>query len=1067
MVESDHMSDDDKAPLPTHQAAPPSLAAPMGLSRGLWVGFGLLALAVAAGGTVLHARLLQVGGILEHVIGEDWPLERAATEMEIGVIATTPAVLEYLREGGQEHLDRMESSAARFRRHAEQLERFADNSELQQVGRDAVGLHAEYMKLGNRIIVLADQRQAARIRFRTAAGESRQILTGLSQSGSHLRAVGAKGKPDPSAELDLLVNEIIVASAMYVAVPDPAARQAYLDTVAKIRVHAARYWTRTSPANGARSAPGIEESLNALVRAADEIMAVTDAIRFYRQDFSSSLLGIQYVLDHRMLPLIAAEVTGEADKAKSETARASQLLFVMGILAVALGGGMAVAISRASIARRTSALQQELAERKKSESSIQEAREAAESANRAKSVFLATMSHEIRTPLNGIIGMVDLLGYSPLNTDQAQMVRTVNVSAYALLNIIGDILDFSKIEAGELTVEKVDMSIADVFDSAMETLSQLAASKNIDLVAFVNPEAPDGVKGDPVRIRQVLFNLVGNAIKFSEARDGSRRAVSVRVDPSPGMADGKVGIRFTVADSGIGISESNLARLFTPFFQAGASTTRRFGGSGLGLSICKKLINLMGGDIGVKSRLGEGTTFNFDIPFEAVPGTAATQAGADLAGVRVLLAFDDSLSGFAVSTYLMYSGAAVVVADDIEGAKRQLGIAAENKRPFDVVIFCHAAPEPDEAMNEAITALRGDAVSAGTGFLILTADRRHRNLADRPDTKHVLLYPLSRVALLAAAAALAGKTDAAGQRTAGKSPARLNPDGAPPRGERILLAEDNAINQMVILRQLKHLGFDAKVAADGKAAWQMLDHEEFDLLMTDCHMPEMDGFELAEAIRKRERGGAARLPIVAITANALRGDAERCFAAGMDDFLSKPVELGKMSAALNKWLRPVPAEQGARAADPTAELPRQGNDELAARESIGGAETMEASDPVDIAMLARLLGTEDAESLKSIILFFWETMAATPAELRRHFDARNAKLLRDAAHAAKGASASVGAVAASELLKKLQFAAGHADWKQVADIMPGVDAAFADLKQYIGSVEADPSKLSIRAAMHA
>lgn len=701
----------------------------------------------------------------------------------------------------------------------------------------------------------------------------------------------------------------------------------------------------------------------------------------------------------------------------------------------------------------------DVTERKKSEGRIREAREAAEAANRAKTVFLATMSHEIRTPLNGIIGMIDLIEHTELDADQASMLRTVHDSAYSLLNIIGDILDFSKIEAGELSIEQIDMSISHVVDGVVETLFPLAANKNIDLNVYINPELPDRVKGDPMRIRQILFNLIGNAIKFSEAEDGSLREVTIRADTGKQRTDGKASVRFTVADSGVGISPEHMARLFTPFFQSEASTVRRYGGTGLGLSICKNLVGLMDGEIGVTSKPGKGATFTFELSFDVVASAPGTDDSIDLAGIRVLLAFDDSLSRHSVNSYLGYCGGDVSVADSIAGGTRALQAAARHGTPFHVVIFCHTGRHTIDAENQAITALRDDPQFSATGFVILTAERRHRNPVTLSNTVELPSRPLNRANLLRAVATVSGRARVAGPTlpTAARIPQRTHmPRAMKRRKGRILLAEDNTVNQLVLQRQLDHLGWDVSIAADGKAALGLLEREKFTLLLTDCHMPNMDGFELTEEIRKRERDTGNRLPIVAITANVLQGEAGRCFAVGMDDFLAKPVELSKLSDTLQKWQGAPDSEADARAVCIPAALDsrQRDNSDRDMRTNMADPEPAAADGPVDLAMLSRLLATDDENYLKEMLSFYWETISGTPGELRHLLISRDARALRDAAHAAKGASASVGAVPASSLLKQLQLAAAASDWKQAEAIIPQIDAAFVDLERYIDSLKA-------------
>ena len=705
----------------------------------------------------------------------------------------------------------------------------------------------------------------------------------------------------------------------------------------------------------------------------------------------------------------------------------------------------------------------DVTERRRAERKMREAQEAAEAASRAKSVFLATMSHEIRTPLNGVIGMIDLIEQTELDANQASMIGTIRDSAYALLNIIGDILDFSKIEAGELTIEQIDYSVTSVIEGVVETLLPLAIEKNIELNVFTEPKVPELVSGDPVRIRQILFNLIGNAIKFSENKDGRPAEVNVRSDLCQPEDAGAPIIRFSVADTGMGISPEHRTRLFTPFFQAEDSTVRRFGGTGLGLSICKNLVDLMGGTIHVESRFGEGSTFVVELPL-TIPQSTARNLARRLDGKRILFASPDPTLRSNVETYLSHDGAQIVLVDSFRQVREKLRAAGEADRPFDAVIFAHSQPRTIDAENKIISKISAGLDASKTGVVVLSADRRNRTKPVLPDAVLVSKQPLSRSQLLRAVMSACGTVVEDSNQPGGTGPRHRGPaTGGDIVKGMILVAEDNTINQLVIQRQLGQFGYEADMASDGAEALDAYRKGDYGLLLTDCHMPEMDGFELTQAIRELEKGDGTRIPIIAITANALQGEAGRCIAAGMDDFLTKPVELDKLGMTLEKWLDrpeirassdlPHAETEPNHAASEGAEPDSGGDYKPSARDDETDLSQPE-NEPIDMAMLARLLGTDDDTYLLEMISVYWDTMCDTPDELAALVSTRDASGLRDAAHAAKGASASVGAVSAASLLKELQFAAAEANWDRVDILMPKIGEAFLALENYVENVRA-------------
>lgn len=664
-----------------------------------------------------------------------------------------------------------------------------------------------------------------------------------------------------------------------------------------------------------------------------------------------------------------------------------------------------------SLENERALLAQRVAERT---AELERARMDAEQANRAKSTFLATMSHEIRTPMNGVIGIADVLAHGRLSEHQADLVKTIRESASALLGLIDDILDFSKIEAGRLEIEHEPVSIADLVEGLCNSLVPVASRRGVDLTLFVSPEVPDYLLSDDMRLRQLLYNLVGNAIKFSSGQLGRRGRVSVRVEVAESSP---LRVAFTISDNGIGIAPQRLGDLFNPFTQAEVSTTRRFGGTGLGLAICKELAGLMKGEIGVESAPNVGATFTVTIPFEAAPEQPKRALHA-LTGIDCVLIADPGLDVADLQVYLEHAGAHVTTANDEYAAVK----GASSTRP--VVLIQSAGQQQATAPVEPL--------APNLRRVLITRGRRRSPRLVEPQTVTLDGEALRRSALLLAVASAAGHVPSESLHNSDRKNFTDDEDTplsiaeARAQGRLILVAEDDEVNQKVILQQLALLGCAAEIASDGIEALRLWREGHYALLLTDLHMPESDGYTLVEAIRREETAGRPRMPILALTADALRGDASRARAAGIDGYLTKPVRLSVLRTALEKWL-------------PVRETPLP---------TPTPAVSSGCAGVLDLGVLKALVG-DDRDKVRTLLITYLGSVTRLAPQLQNAVSEGDTRAVADIAHKLKSSSRAVGAMLLGDLCGEIENAGRAGKRSALARHIEVFAATLVDVETYI------------------
>ena len=691
----------------------------------------------------------------------------------------------------------------------------------------------------------------------------------------------------------------------------------------------------------------------------------------------------------------------------------------------------------------------DITDQKKTMEAMRQAKEAAESASHAKSSFLANMSHEIRTPMNGIIGMAQLLGQTELRSHQRDYLATVDESAHILLRLLNDILDFSKIEAGKLELECVDFRISECVARAAQMLVLRAAEKGLEIACRVAPEIPDHLRGDAGRLQQVLVNLLGNAIKFTEAGE-----IFVNVN-TESLTPEQVRLHVSVSDSGIGIPAAKREQIFRPFEQAESSTTRRFGGTGLGLAISRQLVEMMHGRMWVESEPGRGSTFHFTAEF----GIAADQhqpAPAELDSLQELpvLVVDDNFTNRRIlSEMLEHWHMQPVLADSAAAARQALQTAEASQRPIRLILLDHHMPGEDgihfaESLHGILKHGQCPIIMISSGSSPIDVDLGQKYGIGRFMTKPVIASELLNEVLRQF-----------GRYTTAKP---LQPQSATPllhvQPRRVLLVEDNEINHRVALGLLRSRGHQAVVAENGREAVNTLAEQEFDVVLMDMQMPVMDGYEATAEIRKREHQTGGHIPIVAMTAEALKGDRERCLAAGMDDYVSKPIDPAEMYRAIERYpALCLAADPGLRESPAPAELfaAEKSDAPGAAHAQELSHQTIAAETPtVDWNVAKSRLGDEPEVLCQYSELV--KTEARTQlAQLRGAIETRDSKLLGRSAHTLKGSVSYFGAEPLVQAALALENLGRSGSFDNSTELLATVEQ---ELTRFVKALDVGPPK---------